>query len=212
MILDPTDMEHPVGLNPLECQDPSGRHLLVREIKAIMTRLLEDTYHHKASEFAGPVFYQHMQMNLLLAMSRPEDPGTLLEFYEIFQRRDYWERWLPLAGDDPMLKRWVEVNLPSADYTKRGSENTTMGEYLSSKFEDFVFDPGLRLLFGQKRSTIRLRHIIDTRKILLVNLAKGRLSEPNSRFLGMLLISMIQAAASSRRPAARSSDAVLCLR
>jgi hypothetical protein len=44
---------------------------------------------------------------------------------------------------------------------------------LSSKFEEFVFDPRLRRIFGQRRSTIDLREIMDCAKILLVNLAKG---------------------------------------
>ena len=97
MVLDPTDMEFPVGLNILECGNEESRYAVAREMRAVMERLIEDQYHSMASEYTGPVFYQHMQMNLLLAMSDPNDPGTLLEFYEIFQSRDYWRRWLPLT-------------------------------------------------------------------------------------------------------------------
>jgi hypothetical protein len=53
-------------------------------------------------------------------------------------------------------------------------------------------------MFGQKRSTINLEHIMNEGKILLVNLAKGELSEANSRFLGMVLMAKIQAAAMRR--------------
>ena len=128
-----------------------------------------------------------MQMNMLLAMSDPENPGSLLEFYEIFQQKNYWKRWLPLKWKDAQLTRWVNSNLRRVDYLRRGSDNSaTWGEYLSSKFEDFIFDPLLRVIFAQKRSTIDLRKIMDEGKILLVNLAKGELSETNSRFLGMV--------------------------
>jgi hypothetical protein len=198
VLLDPTDMEFPVGLNLLECADEHTRHFVVRELRAIMERLIEDQYQYKAAEYAGPVFYQHMQMNMLLAMSNPHDPGTLLEFYEIFQQRHYWKRWRPLRWHDPQLERWMRQSLPNIDYTKRGSENATWGEYLSSKFDDFVFDPMLRLIFGQKRSTIDLRQIMDSGKILLVNLAKGELAEANARFLGMVLMAKILAAAMAR--------------
>ncbi|MFA4029505.1 MAG: hypothetical protein GDYSWBUE_000532 [Candidatus Fervidibacterota bacterium] len=198
VILDPTDMEFPVGLNMLECSNEEQRHFVVREMRAIMERLIRDQYEHAAPEFAGPAFYQHMQMNMLLAMSNPDDPGTLLEFYEIFQHEDYWKRWLPLRWKEPQLERWTKQNLPNIDYTKRYNDTMTWGEYLSSKFDDFVFDPKLRLIFGQKHSTIDLRRIMDEGKILLVNLAKGELSEANSRFLGMVLMAKMMEAAMSR--------------
>lgn len=197
VILDPTDTEFPVGVNLLECE-PEQRYFVVREMRSIMERLIRDQYEHQAVEYAGPAFYQHMQMNMLLAMSNPDEPGTLLEFYEIFQHENYWKRWLPLRWNEPQLERWTRQNLRNIDYTRRYNDTLTWGEYLSSKFEDFVFDPKLRLLFGQKRSTINLRQIMDEGKILLVNLAKGELAEANSRFLGMVLMSKILGAAMER--------------
>ena len=199
VLLDPTDADFPIGLNLLECRGDDDRHFVAREMRAIMERLMEDQYQYKAAEYTGPVFYQHMQMNMLLAMSNVDDPGTLLEFYEIYHHPSYWKRWLPLRWKDPTLQRWVDVTLAKMDYTRRNSEQTaTWGEYLSSKFDDFVFDPKLRLIFGQKRSTIDMSAIMDEGKILLVNLAKGELAETNARFLGMLLMAKIQAAAMGR--------------
>lgn len=198
VLLDPVDRQFITGLNLLECRDEEERHFVVREMRSIMERILADQYGH-STDLTGPAFYQHMQMNMLLAMSNPDDPGTLVEFYEIFQQKDYWKRWLPLRWNDPQLSRWAQSNLPRIDYLKRGSDvHATWGEYLSAKFEDFVFDPRLRLIFGQKRSTIDLRRIMDEGKVLLINLAKGSLTESNSRFLGMALLAKIQAAAMSR--------------
>ena len=199
VILDPTDVEFPVGLNLLECEGAEDRYFVVREFRGIMQRLLTDQYGSISAEWAGPAFFQHMQLNLMLAMSNPDNPGTLLEFYNIFQSQHYWKRWLPLRWSDARLRTWVEQTMPNMDYLKRGGDNhITWGEYLSSKFEDFVFEPKLRVIFGQKRSTIRIREIMDQGKILLVNLAKGQLAEPNARFLGMVLLAKIQAAAMAR--------------
>ncbi|MCS7305727.1 MAG: type IV secretion system DNA-binding domain-containing protein [Thermoguttaceae bacterium] len=198
VILDPTDVERPVGLNLLECPREDQRYFIARELRMIVERLLRDQFDHASVDYAGPMFYQHLQMNLLLAMSNPEDPGTLLELYEIFQHKNYWKRWLPLRWKDPLLERWVTESLPSMDYTQRDREGVSWGEYLSSKFMDFVFDPKLRGIFGQKHSTIQLRRILDEGKILLVNLAKGQLAEANSRFLGMVLMAKIFAAALER--------------
>ncbi|CRI67841.1 hypothetical protein THIOKS1860010 [Thiocapsa sp. KS1] len=198
VVVDPTDIEFPIGLNVLECSDDDSRYAMAREMRGVMERLMGDQYQHQAAEYTGPVFYQHMQMNMLLAMSDPDDPGTLLEFYQIFQSKDYWKRWLPLRWGDAKLNRWVKL-LEGTDYTRRGSDNAaTMGEYLSTKFEDFVFDPRLRLIFGQKRSSVDIRALMNDGKILLVNLAKGKLTEANARFLGMVLMAMIQSAAMAR--------------
>ncbi len=199
IVLDPTDAGRPVGLNLLEYETEAQRHFLVQELVGILARLLEDEYGAGClAEFAGPMFFQHMRMNLLLAMSNPESPGTLLEFHAISQEKDYWRRWLPLKMRDPLLDRWVKHVLPKTDYTRPGSEGTSMGGYVGSKFEGFVFDPLLRYIFGQKSSTINLRAIMDQGKILLVNLAKGELTEANARFLGMVLLAKLMVAAMGR--------------
>ena len=193
VLVDPLDMEFPVGFNLLACSDLSQRIFIAREIKAIMHRLLHDTFGDVSNNYIGPVFYKHVQMDLLLAMSDPDNPGTLLEFYEIFQHTDYWKRWLPLKWNDPMLEDWVEEVLPNMDYTYRTrTDNTSMGEYVGSKFDEFILDPRLQLIFGQKESTINLGSIMDSGKILLINLAKGLLGEATSQFLGLILMAKFQ--------------------
>jgi len=107
VLFDPTDTDFPVGLNLLECSNGEQRYFIVREMRAIMERLIRDQYGYRGVDYAGPIFYQHMQKNMLLAMSNPHDPGTLLEFYEIFQHRTYWKRWLPLRWKDEHLENWV---------------------------------------------------------------------------------------------------------
>jgi hypothetical protein len=199
VLLNPTDVDFPVGLNVLEYETESQRHFLIQELVGIVARIIEDEYGVEAiGQFAGPVFFQHMRMNLLLAMSKPQDPGTLLEFYNIFQEEGYWKRWLPLCINDPYLERWVKHVLPKTNYLRPSSDGASMGGYVGSKFESFLFDPMLRNIFGQKRSTINLREIMDHGKILLVNLAKGEQTEANSRLLGMFLLAKLQAACMGR--------------
>jgi hypothetical protein len=199
VLLDPTDVDHPVGLNLVECEDDSQRHFIAQEFVGILARLIQDEFGSKAlGEFTGPVFFQHVRMNLLLAMSNPEEPGTLLDFYNIFHEEGYWQRWVPLRVSDPQLEAWVSNVLRRTDYLKPGSDGMSLGGWIASKFHGFVFDPMLRNIFGQRRSTIDLREIMDGGKILLVNLAKGELTEANSRFLGMLVMAKLQAAAMGR--------------
>lgn len=193
VILNPIDLDRPFGLNLLECDNDQQRYYVVREMRAIMERLMLDMYGRKAQEYSGPNFYKHMQLNLMLAMSDLDHPGTLLQFYEIFNRRTYWKRWLPLKWGDAMLKSWVDSVLPHTDYPyRRNPQEISFGEYINAKFDDFVLDPHLRLIFGQSRSTLNLGEIMNEGRILLVNLSKGLLGEANANFLGMVLMAKIQ--------------------
>ncbi|MEI6177633.1 MAG: hypothetical protein WCS43_12135 [Verrucomicrobiota bacterium] len=199
VVLDPTAREHVVGLNLLECKHEDEAHFVARELGTIVQRMIIDKHGAAAAgPWMGPLFFMHMQMNMLLAMSNPDDPGTLIEFNAIFSSDDYWKRWLPLRSRDPKLVRWVEEVLPKANYLKRNSDQFCLGEWISTKFEDFVFDPRMRNIFGQKKSTLDMRSLMDDGKILLVNLAKGQLTEANSHFLGMVLLAKLQAAAMTR--------------
>ncbi|MDR3666078.1 MAG: type IV secretion system DNA-binding domain-containing protein [Ignavibacteriaceae bacterium] len=199
VLLDPTDHEFPVSLNLLEYQTESQRHFIIGEFVAILSKLIQDQYGlNNSGNFTGPIFYQHVKMNLLLVMSNKNKPGTLLDFYNVFQSSKYWKKWLPLEITDPLLTDWVNNVLPNSDYSKPGSEGISVGGYIASKFDQFIFDPILRNIFAQPKSTLNLDKIMDEGKILLVNLAKGELNEMSSRFLGMILLAKIQASIMKR--------------
>lgn len=56
----------------------------------------------------------------------------------------------------------------------------------------------MRNIIGQKKSSFNLREAMDTGKIILINLSKGKIGETNSALLGMILVAKIQVAAFSR--------------
>ena len=196
--IDPTDPNFDVGLNLLEVREESQRHFIILELTGILTRMLRDAYGDHGLTMVGPVFFQHLRLNTLLVMSDPDKPGTLMDIYRVFQELDYWKKWLPLKLGDPILKNWVENTLPNVNYLNPTSEGPPFGAYMSSKFESFLFDPMLREMFSKPRSTFSFREAMDEGKIVLVNLAKGELSEPNATFLGMVVLATLQSAALSR--------------
>jgi len=53
-------------------------------------------------------------------------------------------------------------------------------------------------MIGQTKSTFNFREIIDSKKVFLVNLSKGRLGELNSSLLGLIITSKLSLAAFSR--------------
>ena len=198
VLIDPTDKNYPVGINLLEYKDPEHRYFIVQEFIGILKRLIEGEYGTKHSEYAGPIFYLHTRNNLLLVMSDPDNKGTLIDFYFIFQIEDYWRQWQDLKLKDPLLENWVKHVLPVIDYQSVKNDSISLGDYITSKFQNFFFDPLLRNILSQKKSTIDFADIMNNKKILLINLAKGELTEENSRFLGMLIMTKIMTAAMER--------------
>ncbi|MEK7160407.1 MAG: TraM recognition domain-containing protein, partial [Patescibacteria group bacterium] len=70
--------------------------------------------------------------------------------------------------------------------------------YITSKFNVFIANDFMRPIIGQSKSTLNFREIMDQKKILLVNLSKGRLGEINSNLLGLLIVGKLMMAAFSR--------------
>ena len=56
----------------------------------------------------------------------------------------------------------------------------------------------MRPIIGQQQSAFDFRKIMDERKILLVNLSKGRLGEINANLIGMIIVGKLLMAALSR--------------
>jgi len=198
VVLDPVDIDYPVGLNLLEWHSREEKYFLVKELQEIIRRMMEDEYGSFASEMTGPVFYHYMEMGLLLVMDDRERRATIYDFCELFRSKDKWKDWVRDKYDDENVEAWVNHQLPYVDITRQSDGGTIIGEYIYSKFKDFIIDPKLRKIFDQKKSTIDFKDIMDNGKVLLVNLAKGELSEKSSRFLGMVLMAKIMSAAMER--------------
>ena len=85
VLLDPADLEFPIGLNLLEVSGDAEREYIVKEMRAILKRYIREYFALDSGEYAGPVFFQHVQNNMLLATSDKDRPGTIVEFANIFQ-------------------------------------------------------------------------------------------------------------------------------
>src|SRR5690606_18148835 len=96
---------------------------------------------------------------------------------------------------DPIIRRyWTDQIAQTNDFHK--SETL---DYITSKFGRFVTNTMMRNIIGQGQSAFNFREVMDQQKILLVNLAKGKIGEENSSFLGLILVPRILIAAMSRQ-------------
>jgi hypothetical protein len=192
VLFDPSDVGFPIGFNLLEVSTEEEKEYIVKELRAILKRFFVE--HFGITDIGGiigPIFFTHVQNNLLLAMSDDDNPGTIVEFKAIFDSEDFWKRWLPLKWKNRLLENWTKEILPNTDYMRKGSDGVRYGDYFSAKFEDFVNDPRINLIFGQPYSTIDFADVVENNKILLINLSKGLLGEANASLLGMMLMAKL---------------------
>jgi type IV secretory pathway TraG/TraD family ATPase VirD4 len=95
---------------------------------------------------------------------------------------------------DPIVKEFWTVEFQT--YTDRYTQEATPA--IQNKVGQFVSNPLISNIVGQPKSTFDLRKMMDEKKILIVNLSKGRMGETNASLLGSMLTVKIYLAAMSR--------------
>ncbi|HPV70960.1 MAG TPA: type IV secretion system DNA-binding domain-containing protein [Candidatus Magasanikbacteria bacterium] len=187
VIFDPSDIDRPVGLNMLEADSPEQMDFAIQEMIAIFYKLVTDP------SMIGPMFEHNMRNAMLTLMADKEYPGTLADIPRIFTDPEF-QKYKLTKVTDPMVRAfWEKEMAKTSDFHK-----SEMLGYLISKVGRFVENEMIRNIIGQPRSGFNLREIMDNKKILLVNLAKGKVGEVNSNLLGLIIVSKLQMAALAR--------------
>ncbi len=184
---DPSDTDRPIGLNMLEAETPEQMDFAVQEMIAIFYKLVTDP------SMIGPMFEHNMRNAMLTLMADKEFPGTLADVPRIFTDTEF-QKYKVAKLTDPMVRAfWEKEMAKTSDFHK-----SEMLGYLVSKVGRFVENEMIRNIIGQPKSGFNLREVMDKKKILLVNLSKGKIGEINSNLLGLILVSKLQMAALAR--------------
>ena len=141
----------------------------------------------------GPMFEHNMRNVMLTLMSDLETPGTIAEIPRMFTDDAFVAQWKKKLKDPVVRAFWDKEMAKTSDFHK-----SEMLGYLISKVGRFVENEMVRNIIGQSHSGFNFRDIMDNKKILLVNLAKGLVGEINSNLLGMIIVSKLQMAALER--------------
>ena len=193
----PSDTERPLGMNIMEADTEEQQHFVVSSIIGLMYKLYDP---HKTG-IIGPRFEHAIRNAMLTVMSEPG--STFIEVVRVLSDPKFVQELLPKVKD-PMVRRyWTDQIAQTSDFHK-----SEVLDYIVSKFGRFVTDKMMRNIIGQSKSAFDFRKVMDEKKILLINLAKGRIGEENSQFLGLLIVPKILMAAMSRQdvPEAQRSD------
>ena len=183
----PSDFERPMGINLLEAATEQQKHFVANTVINMMYKLF-DPY---KTGIVGPRFEHTVRNAMLTAMSA--QGFTFVELMRILTDQKFVQELLPLVQDPIVRRFWTDQIAQTSEFHK--SETL---DYITSKFGRFVTNKLIRNIIGQSVSSFDFREVMDSGKILLVNLSKGELGEENSSFLGLVLVPRILMAAMSR--------------
>lgn len=190
IVFDPADVERPFGLNMLE-YDPAHPEQMTFVINE-MIGIFDQLYDLKAT--GGPMFEQYMRNAMFLVMSDPDSGSTLMEISKVLADEEFRAMKLSKCTNQTVIDFWTK------EAEKAGGEAAlaNMVPYITSKLTPFIANDMMRPIISQQKSTINFRDIMDNKKILLINLSKGKLGEINARLLGMVVVGKILMAALGR--------------
>lgn len=186
---DPGNTDFPMGLNLLEWHRPEEKDFLINEFLQLFYKLFDPN----RTGMIGPQFEHWARNAALTVMANPEG-GTLIELPRLFTDDAWRAKMIGHLQDPIVLRFWNEQLAKTADFHK-----SEMYNYFISKFGRFMTNELMRNIIGQPKSAFDVREIMDNKKILLVNLSKGKLGDINAYMLGMILVAKINSATLGRQ-------------
>lgn len=186
---DPSHIEHPMGLNMLEydVRYPEQKTFVVNEMMNIFNQLFD------MKVGGGAMFEQYFKNAAFLVMEHPESGSTLLEISRVLADKAFRDMKLSHCKNPIIAQFWAGAEKTTGD---QGLANFV--PYISSKFDNFISNDIMRPIVLQQNSVFNFRKIMDEKKILLVNLSKGRLGDINANLIGLVIVGKITMAALSR--------------
>jgi hypothetical protein len=183
IIFDPSDRGFPLAFNMLEGKNPEQRGLIASGLVGVIKKLNEDSW--------GPRL-EHFLRNTVLALVEAPDT-TMLGITRMLVDKIYREKILHYVTD-PMVKSFWRTEFDAMAPAKL----TEAVGPIQNKVGQFLSTPIIRNIVGQPKSTLDLRFAMDSGKIVVVNLSKGKIGEDNATMLGSMLITKFQIDAMSR--------------
>ncbi len=183
MYFAPFDLEHPISFNVMEDVGYDKRHLVVSGLMSTFKKIWADAWSARM---------EYILTNTLLALLEYPD-ATLLSVNRMLSDKLYRKKVVEHITDASVRSFWVDE---FANYTDRFTAEATPA--IQNKVGQFTSNPLIRNIIGQPKSSFDLRRMMDEKKIIIINLSKGRVGEANANLIGSMLITKIYLSAMSR--------------
>lgn len=182
----PADSEYPLGFNVLEIPDmtnPQYKPLAASSLMGIFTKIWANVWSARM---------EYILNNAVLALL--DTPGTtLLGIQRILVDKEYRARILSNVRDPVVRAFWLQEY---EQYDPR-FRNEAIAP-IQNKVGQFLSSSMVRNIVGQEKSTFNLYDAMNAKKVILVNVSKGRIGEDNAQLLGAMIITKLQLAAMER--------------
>ncbi len=190
----PHDLEYPIAFNVMEDVGKDQRHLVANGLMAAFKKIWPDVWSARM---------EYISTNIILALLEYPD-STLLGVNRMLSDKAYRKKVVDNVTDPVVKSFWVDEFAKYSDKLM-----VEAGASIQNKFGQFVSNPLIRNIVGQPKSTFNMRDVMDGKKILIMNLSKGRMGELNANLIGGMLITKIYLAAMSRAGESEASLAKL---
>lgn len=191
IVFDPSDRERPMGLNILEANTEEEKDRVSLDAMEIFIKLF-------GNEIFGPRIQHYFRNGCLTLMADEEEGATLIDIPRLFIDDDF-QRYKVSKLKNPMVRAFWENEM--ANTGER--EKQEMIPYFTSKFGPFVTNTTMRNIIGQTKSAFNIREAMDSQKVVLINLSKGKIGGINAQLLGLIMVSKINQAAMARADMAK---------
>ncbi len=179
----PVDSEFPIGFNVLEVPDTKYKHLVVSDLLGIFTKIWANVWSARM---------EYILQNCIMALL--DTPGTtLLGIPRLLVDKDYRQKIVNNVKDPVVKSFWIHEYENWRDQFRNEAIVP-----IQNKVNQFLNTSFIRNIVGQEKSSMNIPEIMNSGKILLVNVSKGRIGEDNSQLLGAMIITKIQLASMER--------------
>ena len=179
----PTDPSQPFGCNPLRRVSPNIRPLVASGVLEVFKKQWTGN--------SWGVNMEHILRNALLALL--DMPCTTLADIPRLLTDEQFREVVVAQIINPQVKRFWEHDFLAGGFNRASALGPVF-----NKVGAFLADPMLYRVLTAPEQPFTFRRIMDERKILIVNLAKGRIGDDASSLLGGFSVTMLTLAAFSR--------------
>ncbi|MFQ5493350.1 MAG: type IV secretory system conjugative DNA transfer family protein [Candidatus Dojkabacteria bacterium] len=183
--LEPSDMDFPIGLNMLDLKESESMELLSDGIVSVFKKFFGNSW--------GPRL-QYILTNVILTLLHAQNV-SLLAVQKMLVDTNY-RKFILKQVKDPFLHQFW--NQEYAEMSRNPRLLTEAIAPIQNKVGRFLNSPLVRNMVGQVKSNIDLEDVMNSGKILLVNLSQGKIGEENSSLLGGMIVTRLYTNAMQR--------------
>lgn len=179
----PADEDYVIAFNPLQNIPRNQQHLIVAGLIATFKKIWIDSW--------GPRLEYILRYTLLTLITYPD--ATLLDIQPLLTDYNFRRKVISYCTDQYLISFWYN----EFDKYPPQLKSEAISPILN-KTGLFIAIAQLRNVIGQTTAGFRIADVMNERKILICNLAKGKLGEDATTLLGSMMVNAIQLAALSR--------------